>query len=169
MSNENVFRALSSKTRIEMMKKLLGREIHLSELARQLKISVPVVSRHAKILENAGLVKRRVIGNVHLLSANSESLDELLDSFAEESAVRIEKGCSLFDALKQIPGIEIRQSGDSKYIVSVDGEKGYYIYEVNGAFPRMPIDQYVPEERVTVYLKKIVSVSKKKVDVSLSD
>lgn len=169
MGNERIFRALGSKTRIEMMKKLLGREIHLSELARQLHISVPVASKHIKLLEEVGLVKRRVVGNVHLLSANSESLDELLDSFAEESAVRIEKGCSLFDALKQIPGIEIRQSGDSKYIVSVDGENGYYIYEVNGAFPRMPIDQYVPEERVTLYLKKIVSVSKKKIDVKISD
>ncbi|RLF26675.1 MAG: ArsR family transcriptional regulator, partial [Thermoplasmata archaeon] len=51
MGNERIFRALGSKTRIEMMKKLLGREIHLSELARQLHISVPVASKHIKLLE----------------------------------------------------------------------------------------------------------------------
>ncbi|MCD6467986.1 MAG: ArsR family transcriptional regulator [Thermoplasmata archaeon] len=169
MSNENVFRALSSKTRIEMMKKLLGREIHLSELARQLKISVPVVSRHAKILENAGLVKRRVIGNVHLLSANTRGLNILLDSFAEETTVRIEKGESLFDAFKQLPGVEIKQIGNDKYVASIDGEDGYYIYEVNHTFPKIPIDKYRPEERVTVFLKKIISVNVKKVDVFPSD
>jgi len=35
---------MDGRKRIEMMKKLLGREIHLSELARQLHISVPVAS-----------------------------------------------------------------------------------------------------------------------------
>ena len=169
MDNEEIFRALSSKTRIEMMKRLLGREIHLSELARQLKISVPVISRHVKILETAGLIRRRIVGNIHLLSANTRGLDGLLDSFVDESTVRIEEGCSLFDALKQLPGVEIKQIGNDQYIASIDGEEGYYIYEVNNTFPKMPIDKYRPKERVTVYLKKVISVNRKRVDISLSD
>jgi len=55
-----IFRALSSKTRIEMMKLLMQREYHVSGLAKALGISVPVVAKHVKILEDAGLVESKI-------------------------------------------------------------------------------------------------------------
>ena len=51
-----MFKALSSETRIKIIKILLNREIHLSGLARELNISVPVMSRHIKLLENVELI-----------------------------------------------------------------------------------------------------------------
>ena len=91
MDNNQIFRALSSQTRMKIMKILLNREVHLSGLAKELGISVPVVSRHIKLLEDAGLVKKRVVGNVYLLSTNIGNLEKTLEPFIEESIVEITK------------------------------------------------------------------------------
>lgn len=168
MSNNKFFKALSSQTRMQIMKILINREIHLSGLAKELGISVPVVSRHVKLLETTGLVKKRIVGNVHLLSANVGSLEEVLEPFIEESVVEIHKHSSLFDALKQLPGIEVQQVDDKQYITSIDGEKGYYIYEVDGKTPDIPINEYKPKKNVTLQVKKLVPVNKKKIEVNIS-
>ena len=162
-----MFKALSSETRIKIIKILLNREVHLSGLARELNISIPVISRHIKLLENVELVKRRVVGNVHLLSANIGSLEELLEPFIEESEIEINEHDSIFDALKQIPGIEIQRVGENQYITSIDGEKGYYIYEVDGKIPTKSINEFRPKKNITLELKKLVSVNKKKIEVKI--
>lgn len=168
MGNNQLFKALSSSTRVKIMKILLNRETHLSGLARELGISVPVASRHIKLLEDVGLIKKRIIGNIHLLSVNIGSLDEVLEPFIEESVVEINRHDSLFDALKQLPGVEVQRIGDNQYITSIDGEKGYYIYEVDGMPPKIPIDEYQPKKNVTLHLKKLISVDKKKIEVKVT-
>jgi DNA-binding transcriptional ArsR family regulator len=167
MGNNKIFKALSSTTRIQIMKMLIGRELHLSGVARELGMSVPVISRHVKLLEDAGLIQKRIIGNVYLLSSTIGSLEEALVPFIDESTITIKKQNSLFDALKQIPGIEIQRVGDTQYITSINGERGYYIYEVDGIPPSVPIDQYKPTKNVTLHLKKIVPVDKKKIKVRI--
>ena len=167
MGNNVIFKALSSGTRIKIMKILLNREIHLSGLARELDISVPVISRHIKLLENAGLIKKRIIGNIHLLSTNIGSLEKVLEPFIKESKVEINKHENLFDALKQLPGVEVQRVGNNQYITSIDGEKGYYIYEVDGISPKIPIDEYKPKKNVTLHLKKLVAVNKKKIEIKI--
>ena len=169
MGNNDLFRALSSKTRIKIIKMLVNKEIHISELSRALDISKPVISRHIKILEKTGLVKRKIIGNVHLLSANVEILEKAFEPFIEESNIKIKKNTSIFDALKQLPGVEIKAQGKNKYIASIDGEEGYYLYEVNGKLPEKPIDEYTPKKNVTLNLKKLVPVSKKKIKISFKE
>jgi DNA-binding transcriptional ArsR family regulator len=168
MSNNKFFKALSSQTRMQIMKILLNREIHLSGLAKELGVSVPVISRHVKLLETVGLVKKRIVGNVHLLSANVGSLEEVLEPFMEESVVEIHKHGSLFDALKQLPGVEVQRVGDNQYITSINGEKGYYIYEVDGKPPDVPINKYKPRKNVTLHVKKLVPVNKKKIEVKIT-
>jgi len=167
MGNTKLFKALSSGTRIEIIKALIGRELHVSGLARELNISVPVISRHIKVLENAGLIKKRIVGNMYLLSSTIGNLEEALEPFIEESSVEIKKNESLFDALKQIPGIEIQRMGDNQYITSINGERGYYIYEVDDVPPKIPIDKYAPKKNVTLQLKKLVPVNKKKIIVKI--
>ena len=169
MGNNELFRALSSKSRIKIIKRIASKETHISELSRELRISKPVISRHIKILEEVGLVKRRIIGNVHLLSSNVEVLEKAFDPFIEESDITIGKDTTLFDALKQLPGVEIKNQGKSKYITSIDGEKGYYIYEVNGKTPKKPIDEYKPNKNVVLNLKKLVPVGKKKIKISFKE
>ena len=167
MGNNQVFRALSSHTRMKIMHILLNKEMHLSGLAKELGISVPVASRHIKVLENADMIKKRIVGNVHLLSANIGGLEEALEPFIKEPVVEINKDGSLFDALKQLPDVEVQRVGDSQYITSIDGERGYYIYEVDGISPKIPIDEYKPKKNVTLQLKKLIPVNKKKIEIKI--
>ena len=168
MGNNQLFKALSNTTRIQIMRLLLNREIHLSGLARELRLSPPVISRHVKLLEQVGLIKKRIVGNVHLLSATVGGLEAVLEPFIEESTVEINKHDSLFDALKQLPSVEVQRVGCNQYIASINGEKGYYIYEVDGIPPKIPIDEYKPERNVTLHLKKLIPVNKKKIEVKLA-
>jgi len=165
MSNTNLFHALSSETRMQIMKILSQNELHLSKLAKELKISKPVVSRHIKILEQSGLVNRRIIGNVHLLSANISSLENAFDPFIDEASIEVEKNTTIFDAIKQLPGVETKSKGKNHYITSINGEEGFYIYEVNGKTPKKAINEYRPQENITIQLKKLVPVNKKRIKI----
>ncbi len=167
MDNNKLFKALSSKSRMKIIKILANKEIHLSELARTMNLSKPVVFRHIKILEKAGLIKRKIIGNVHLLSINMEKIEKSFESFSEEKKISAKKDSTLFDALKQIPGVKTKDYGKNKYITSIDGEKGYYIYEVDGKIPNVPIDKFKPKKDVTVNLKKLVPIEKKKLKIHI--
>ena len=164
MGNE-IFKALSSSTRVKILKELAGRELHVSGVARKLGLSVPVVARHVRVLEEAGLVRKRVVGNVYLLSSVGVNVEEAFEPLGDEAVVSIQKRESLFDALRQIPGMEITQVGDVQYITSINGERGYFIYEVDGRAPDVPIDQYRPQRTVRLQVKKLVSVRKKTVEV----
>jgi type III restriction enzyme len=140
MSNNNLFNALSSESRVRIIKKLINKETHLSQLSRELNISKPVISRHIRILEDAGIIERKIIGNVHLLSVNLECIEKAFEPFIEESKMEIEKNTTIFDALRQLPGVEIKSHGKNQYITSIDGEKGFYIYEVNETTPKKSIN-----------------------------
>jgi len=167
MDNEILFKALSSKTRVNILHELLNQELHVSALAKAVGISKPVASRHIKILEQGGLLTRRVVGNVHLLSVNLSTIERAFSSFSKKTQVAIDTDSSLFDAIKQLPDIEIHKTGDNQYITSIDGEKGYYIYEVDGVSPTIPIDKYKPTENVNLTLKKLISINKKTIEVSV--
>ena len=167
MGNKDLFKALSSETRIKIMKILLRREIHLSQLAKEIGISIPVTFRHVNLLLESELIKKRVIGNVHLLSANMEVFDKILEPFIEESVVEISKNDNLLNALQQLPGVEVKRVGDNQLITSVNGENGYYIYEVDGTSPKISIDKFKTKKDITLNLKKLVSVHKKKIKVKV--
>jgi len=169
MSNDKIFRALSSSTRIKILKILIHKEMHLSGLARELNISVPVTSRHIKILEHVGLINKRIFGNTHLLTAKIKNLEVVLEPFVQESLIEINKKKSIFDALKQVPGVEIKKVGKHQYIRSIDGDEGYYIYEVDGKLPKKPIDEYAIDKSVTLDLRKLVSVKKKIIKVNVKN
>ena len=169
MGNKGLFKALSSENRIKIMKILLQKEIHLSKLAKEIGISIPVTFRHVNILLDCELIKKRVIGNVHLLSANMEVLDKVLEPFIEESVVEISKNDNLLNALEQLPGVEVKRIGDNQLITSINGENGYYIYEVDGRSPKISIDKFKTKKNVTLNLKKLVSVNKKKIKIKVKN
>ena len=81
----------------------------------------------------------------------------------------INKNDSLFDALKQLPGVEVQRVGDNQYITSIDGEKGFFIYEVDGTSPVISIDQYKPRQNIILHLKKLISVNKKRIEVKVKN
>jgi DNA-binding transcriptional ArsR family regulator len=169
MSNDKIFRALSSSMRINILKKLIQKEMHVSGLARELGISVPVTSRHIKILEDVGLINKRIFGNTYLLTTKIKKFENALEPFIEESSIVIDKEKSIFDALKQIPTIAIKKVGNNYYIKSIDGDEGYYIYEVDSKLPEKPIDEYTIDKSVTIDIKKLVSIKKKKIKVNVKN
>ena len=163
----DVFKALSSKTRMGMLKLLMQREYHVSGLAKALDISVPVAAKHVRLLEDAELVERKVFGKTHVLMVKREKLYEAMETFSEEYEIAVEKGATILDALKEVAGVGIKRVGDKEFIVSIDDEEGFYVYEVNGKSPNMPINEYKMEKGVEIEIKRLVPVLKKKVRVEL--
>ena len=63
---DDVFHALADPTRRAMLKRLAKSERRVGELAEPFAISLAAASKHIKVLERAGLVRRRVEGRTHI-------------------------------------------------------------------------------------------------------
>lgn len=70
----SIFRALSDKTRLKILKLLAGGEKCVCELYPALKLSQPKVSRHLAYLRKAGLAKSRKEGLWQHYSLNKKIL-----------------------------------------------------------------------------------------------
>src|SRR5712672_3712656 len=62
----SVFHALGDATRRHMLRDLAGGERTVSQLARPFAISLAAASKHIKVLESAGMIRREVRGRTHL-------------------------------------------------------------------------------------------------------
>jgi DNA-binding transcriptional ArsR family regulator len=69
-----VFHALAHDVRREMLGRLAARELTVGELAEPLSMSLAGASKHVKVLEQAGLVRRRIDGRHHVCRLESEPL-----------------------------------------------------------------------------------------------
>ena len=81
---DRVFHALSNRTRRAMLAHLMEGPSMVTELAAPHAMSLPSVSKHLRVLEEAGLVERRVSGRVHTCSiepAPLQALDEWLGHY----------------------------------------------------------------------------------------
>jgi DNA-binding transcriptional ArsR family regulator len=65
-----VFHALGHSTRRALLARLAKRPALITELAEPFAMSLPAVSRHIRVLEDAGLVTRSVDGRMHRCSLN---------------------------------------------------------------------------------------------------
>ncbi|HEY4292135.1 metalloregulator ArsR/SmtB family transcription factor [Luteibacter sp.] len=61
-----VFHALGDRTRRRMLRELADGERTVGQLAEPFEMSLAAASKHIKVLENAGLIRREVRGRVHL-------------------------------------------------------------------------------------------------------
>ena len=62
---DSVFRALGDPTRRAMLRRLSSGEQTVGELAEPFRMSLAAASKHVKVLERAGLVRRTVRGRNH--------------------------------------------------------------------------------------------------------
>jgi DNA-binding transcriptional ArsR family regulator len=76
---DRVFHALAHPARRAILRQLSGREQNLSELSAPLKMSFPAASKHVRVLERARLVRRRVVGRVHLCRLEAKPLADASD------------------------------------------------------------------------------------------
>jgi DNA-binding transcriptional ArsR family regulator len=71
-----VYGAISDPTRRAMLGILAGGEVTVGTLADRFPITFNGVSKHVKVLEQAGLVARKKIGRTHLCRLNARPLEE---------------------------------------------------------------------------------------------
>jgi DNA-binding transcriptional ArsR family regulator len=71
-----VFRALSDRTRRKMLKLLARGDRRVTDLAKPFDISLPAISKHVKVLEAAGLVRRLRQGSEHTIQLRTPRLQQ---------------------------------------------------------------------------------------------
>lgn len=90
------FRAMADPARRAILARLSSGATTVGELSRPLDMTAPAVSHHLKVLEKAGLVSRRTLGQHRLISLRPERLKaatdwlEKLQAFWEESFDRLD-------------------------------------------------------------------------------
>jgi DNA-binding transcriptional ArsR family regulator len=62
---DSTFAAVSDPTRRAILARLARGEATVKELAQPFDISLPAISRHLRVLEAAGLMRRRKVGRTH--------------------------------------------------------------------------------------------------------
>jgi len=70
------FAALADPTRRRMLEQLARGERCVTDLARPHSMSLPAVSKHLRVLEKAGLLRRRRYGRVHQLRLEAKPLKQ---------------------------------------------------------------------------------------------
>ncbi|HEY3227666.1 MAG TPA: metalloregulator ArsR/SmtB family transcription factor [Roseiflexaceae bacterium] len=63
---DGVFHALADPTRRAMLRTLASGQRTIGELAAPFSMSFPAASKHVRVLERAGLVRRRIEGRSHI-------------------------------------------------------------------------------------------------------
>lgn len=71
---DDVFAALSDRTRRAMLARLAEGERSVGDLAAPFAMSLAAASKHIKVLEAAGLVRREVQGRVHRVRLDAQPL-----------------------------------------------------------------------------------------------
>lgn len=71
-----VFGALSDPTRRALLARLTSGDATVAELAAPFRVSQPAISRHLKVLEQAGLISRRRRATARLSHLEAEPLRE---------------------------------------------------------------------------------------------
>jgi DNA-binding transcriptional ArsR family regulator len=79
---DNVFGALADRKRRAILRRLARGPATVSELAAPFDVSLPAMSRHLRVLEEAGLVDRTIEGRVHHCSLAPAAL-RLADGWLE--------------------------------------------------------------------------------------
>jgi DNA-binding transcriptional ArsR family regulator len=75
---DGIFAALADPTRRAILERLLAEgELTVGAIAAPFRISTPAISRHIQVLEQAGLVERRVERQWRLIRVRPDALDSV--------------------------------------------------------------------------------------------
>ena len=96
MANDT-FKALAHPLRRDIVERLSGGTATVGEITRDFDVAKPTISRHLKLLEEAGIVSRVIDGRTHRLALRPEGLAEASD-WIQSQRERWER---LFDVVGQ--------------------------------------------------------------------
>lgn len=91
---DRIFRALADATRRDIVRRTLGGEASVSELARAYDMSFAAVQKHVSVLEGAGLVTKHPQGRERIVRGNPDTIrraQALLDRYEQIWRSRIDR------------------------------------------------------------------------------
>jgi DNA-binding transcriptional ArsR family regulator len=91
------FRALSHPIRREIVERLAAGPTTVGDATGGLGVSKPAITKHLKVLEETGVVRREVLGRTHRLSLEPAALSEAADWMDRQRAL----WGRLFDAVDE--------------------------------------------------------------------
>jgi DNA-binding transcriptional ArsR family regulator len=113
MQLDDTLIALADETRRRILKRLAAGEARVTEVAAPFEISLNSVSKHIRLLERAGLVRRRIDGRDHFLALEPGPFDELTQWMLKTRAFWSARLDSLEAALRAEDAIEAARKKSS--------------------------------------------------------
>jgi DNA-binding transcriptional ArsR family regulator len=105
--------ALAHPVRRAILERVMQTELRVTELAKPFAMSLNAVSKHIRILERAGLVSRRRVWREHLVSFNSEPLEQV-SAWIEKSRAFWSARLDALDELLKAEDAAASQQPDKK-------------------------------------------------------
>jgi DNA-binding transcriptional ArsR family regulator len=119
--------ALADGTRRQLLRDLARGERSISQMAQPLPVSFESVSKHLRVLERAGLVKRRRAGRIHYFSARKEPLRDVEALLAELKAFwsrTLDNLATEVEAQEQEASAKARGDRSSKHLARKKTRRG---------------------------------------------
>ncbi len=92
----NRFKILSEPIRLRILQELQNGEKSVTELTETVETSQPNVSKHLKILQDSGVVKRQPQGNTVYYSIADESIFTLCETVCSSLETRLRSQAEIF-------------------------------------------------------------------------
>jgi DNA-binding transcriptional ArsR family regulator len=108
---DRTFAALADPTRRRILERLAGGDQCVTDLAKPYRMSLPAVSKHLRVLERAGLIRRRRHGRVHQLKLDArpmQSAQQWIEEYRRFWEASLDR---LDDFLKQMQTTENQDAG----------------------------------------------------------
>jgi len=167
--NNDIFKALASGNRREILAVLSYSDCHIAGLARKVKISVPVAAKHVKLLEACGLVKRKIYGRTHIISLDKDPSERMGAAFLHTHSVTVKAGSTVLDVLRKVSAVEVKHVGDHELVASIGGKEGFYIYEIDSVMPEKTISEMKVENDTVIRWKRLVPMTEKEIKVEVTE
>jgi DNA-binding transcriptional ArsR family regulator len=103
-SLDQAFGALADPTRRAILSRLAKGQASVTELAAPFRVSLPAVSKHLRVLESAGLLKREIDGRVHRCRFAAEPMKraaEWIDTYRAFWESQFDELASYLDSTKE--------------------------------------------------------------------
>lgn len=80
---DTIFHSLSDPTRRDILQRVAGCELSVGELVAQYDVSFAAISKHLKVLEQAGMIRKRKEGRRHMVALRPDALKQA-DDYLEQ-------------------------------------------------------------------------------------
>lgn len=105
-SIDRTFAALADPTRRRILATLAQGQTRVTDLARPHRMSLPAVSKHLRVLEHAGLLRRRRYGRVHQMELDARPLQkaaEWVEHYRKFWEGSLDRLASFLEATSNLP------------------------------------------------------------------